>query len=151
MIRMPHITSNISNMTKDGVIASQLYRFSRLCTSKSAFVSQLNSVRATKKVWTIFLSSDYYVFGMSSPSRIHTYTYMHEHSYCFNIFCLCLSTCFDQIQTLSPKSKQWRNYHCFTLVKENTLIYSLKQKYNLVSIKITSLWQWRGKWPHLWC
>ena len=40
IIRMPHIFSNISLTTKYGAICSQLFRFSRLCSSKIAFIIQ---------------------------------------------------------------------------------------------------------------
>jgi hypothetical protein len=44
MIRMPHVRSNISMTAKLGVINSQFYRFSRLCSCKKFFVFQMVSL-----------------------------------------------------------------------------------------------------------
>jgi hypothetical protein len=50
MIRMPHVHSNISMTAKLGVINSQFYRFSRLCSCKKFFVFQMVSLIVFLKV-----------------------------------------------------------------------------------------------------
>ena len=44
MIRFPHIESNISDSAKYTIVTSQFVRFSRICTTKSAFVRHLSDL-----------------------------------------------------------------------------------------------------------
>eukprot|EP00249_Psilotum_nudum_P012772 c23974_g1_i1 orf=1111-1713(+) len=79
IIRMPHISSNISDVAKYGVIASQFYRFYRLCSNKKTFINQLSNLillllkkgysfkKLMKKVRTI-LQVERYVYGISAFS-----------------------------------------------------------------------------------
>lgn len=77
IIRMPHISSNISDSAKYGVICSQLFRFSRLCSNKMAFIVQscrLISLLVEKgyifkkvlKRVRAFLQRSKFIFGISS-------------------------------------------------------------------------------------
>ena len=77
IIHMPRISSNISIIAKYGVICSQLFRFSRLCSSKDAFILQSCNLilllvekgysfkQILKKVRT-FLNRKKIIFGISS-------------------------------------------------------------------------------------
>ena len=72
---MPHIFSNISLIAKYGVICSQLFRFSRLCSSNISFIIQscrLILLRVEKgysfkkilKMVCSFLTSSKFIFGI---------------------------------------------------------------------------------------
>jgi hypothetical protein len=77
IIRMPHFSSNISVTAKYGVIVSQLFRFSRLCSSKISFISQTCNLvslllqkgyvfnRVMNKVRS-FLNRSKFIFGISA-------------------------------------------------------------------------------------
>ena len=77
IIRMPHIFSNISLIAKYGVICSQLFRFSRLCSNKISFIIQschlilllvekgYSFKKILKKVRS-FLNCSKFIFGISS-------------------------------------------------------------------------------------
>ena len=77
IIRMPHFSSNISDTAKYGVISSQLCRFSRLCSTKSAFVTQSCHLillliekrysfnKILKKVRS-FMNRSKFIFGISA-------------------------------------------------------------------------------------
>ena len=77
IIRMPHFSSNISISAKYGVIVSQLFRFSRLYSSKISFITQACNLvllllhkgyvfkRVMNKVRS-FLNRSKFIFGISA-------------------------------------------------------------------------------------